>query len=38
MHGDIFLEIWVRGVGCGTVGGWTGRDIKSGLLKKLNNE
>jgi hypothetical protein len=41
MHGKI-LEIGVRDVGCGTVGGWTYRDIRSRLLKKkkkrLNNK
>jgi hypothetical protein len=31
VRGDIFLATGVRGVGCGTVGGWTGRDIKSVL-------
>jgi hypothetical protein len=38
MHGNIFLEPGVRCVGCGTVGGWTRRDIKSGLLLRSGNK
>jgi hypothetical protein len=25
---------WGRGMGCGTVGGWEGREVKYGIYKK----